>query len=337
MFRPQKKCTMIKTTNTVLKTSLLAAFLISFSIANAQYSDETSPAYSAEFLSGLSWPMNDFKKFADPGFNSSFSINKDLCKGFSFALNAGYMGFSIKDNSSSSNEQWQAFSLLAGPQYQINLKQSFVQFYSHWGLAMVTVPEIITLYPQSELVTSHIKAGQRSGLNTRLGFKLGSTLCEGFKVFLSTDYNTQLNSHINYQSRSLSSAINERTGLDTDLANEIAFENNQFSFSSFNVNVGISISLGSNRAQDHNTSRSNTTSGLNYDLDNNAEESDSSALRAQDHNASRSNTTSSLNYDLDDDTEESDSSALRAQDHNASRSNKSSLIEPSKTATKDTK
>jgi hypothetical protein len=113
------------------------------------------------------------------------------------------------------------------------------------------------------------------------------------------------------------------------------------------------VTLGGNntKAQDHNSSRSNKSSSVAGDNDN-EEETDNAArkgwdgtvkggskTRAQDHNSSRSNKSSSVVADDQDNEEETDNiarkgwdgtvkggSKTKAQDHNSSRSNKSSSI-----------
>ena len=82
-------------------------------------------------------------------------------------------------------------------------------------------------------------------------------------------------------------------------------------------------------AQDHNGSRSNTTSSVVEKEEEEEEwDGDMEQDRAQDHNATRSNKTSPIMDNWDDEWEEWDDDMVqdRAQDHNATRSNKTSPI-----------
>jgi len=325
--------TITKITNIVSRSLLTSVLLFFFSLSHAQYSNPQSSPYTFDFVSGVSLPLGDFEMLSESGINSTFSVNKNFCDHISIALNTSYMSLGVNDNYGVSNDSWKAFSMSFGPQYHIDINKAFVQFYGNLGLSFITTPEIIAYYPQSDLISTNIEESNLSGINTRLGLKLGTEICDGLNFFVSTEYSTMINGNINYQSRDLSAAVSDAGRVDADLASEIPFENHSFSFSSVNVNFGIRIDLGSTkpRAQDHNTSRSNTTSSVkgnpDTDLDNDY------TPRAQDHNASRSNTTSSVMSNPDTDLDEEDDNTPEAQDHNASRSNTTSSVSESSTVT----
>jgi hypothetical protein len=77
------------------------------------------------------------------------------------------------------------------------------------------------------------------------------------------------------------------------------------------------------RAQDYNSSRSNTTSAI--ELEENKEEFDKNNLKAQDYNSSRSNNSSGITNNPDT----GNTKGVQAQDYNSSRSNTTAAIDTS--------
>jgi hypothetical protein len=85
---------------------------------------------------------------------------------------------------------------------------------------------------------------------------------------------------------------------------------------------------GGGRAQDYNSSRSNTTTSVGPETDTSGGGGDEAGGgRAKDYNSSRSNTSSSMDVSGDDSGGGSDSGGTKAQDYNSSRSNNESVVD----------
>lgn len=306
----------MKDSKKVAKSLFTGILLLFFNFSFAQ-----SSSFTLDFVNGIGEPMGDFKNFAASGYNSGFVVHKKFCKNLAIGLNTSYAALPLKNNTAASNEKWSSFSMSIGPQYQIDIHKVFVQFYGQLGLSFINVPEVTEYYPKTDLITTDIKESNSSGLNTRVGINLGTEICKGLHLFVATEYSTNVNGDINAQTRDFSSAEDRSGQIDPDLASEIAFKKNVFSFSTLNINFGIRLDLNNatQKAQDHNASRSNTTSAvLEKPV---GDDEDSESQKAQDHNASRSNTTSAVLEKPDSDTDKEDSDAAKVQDHNSTRSN----------------
>ena len=267
----------IKNLKTLVKSLFTSVMLLFFSYNYAQNSTYKSTAFTLGFVNGISSPMGDFQKFSESGFMSDFVVNKAFCNKISIGLNTNFTALPIENKFGISNEKWSSFSISIGPQYHIDINKVFVEFYGQLGLSFINIPEVTDFYPQTNLIATDIKESNSSGLNTRFGINFGTEICKGFLLFVSTEYNTNINGEINYQTRDFSRAIDESGEIDPDLASDIPFENRDFSFSTININFGIRLDLGSKnqKAQDHNASRSNTTSSVKSNPDNDLDKQNS--------------------------------------------------------------
>jgi hypothetical protein len=335
----------------LVKLFFASVMLVFCNFSYAQYSTNSSIPFTVDFVNGISLPMGDLEANSEPGFMNGFVVNKNLCSNISIGLNTNYTALTIKNKFGYSNEKWSSFSMSIGPQYHLAINKVFVEFYGKFGFTLINIPEATEYYPETDLIVSDINESNTSGLNTRFGINIGTQICKGMLLFASTEYNTNFNGDINYQTRDLSPAMDKAGEIDRDLASEIPLEHSAFSFSTMNINFGIRINLftpnykgtsnrrgissggdinnedsGDAKAQDHNASRSNTTSSVKSNPDGDADNEDSGDAKAQDHNASRSNTTSSVKSNPDGDADNEDSGDAKAQYHNASRSNTTSSV-----------
>jgi hypothetical protein len=349
-----------------------------------------------DLINGLSMPRGNFGDIARDGFNSGFVLNKKYCRNLSLGLGANYSAFNFRQGFGqvqSGGDQYRLTSLDIGPQYTFNWGRFSMKLFGRSGLTFINTPSILAYYPNSEVITTNFDKRNTTALITRLGTDLSAKLCNGLKIFVSTEYVRTLNSDFDYQTRDVSKAIRADGTIDPDQANEISFNNESFTFSGLNINFGVNINIGSSggksssrkgnpiyeanpnkgvnplykgsvnnplyedkgnkglnplyeksssarssgsKAQDYNSSRSNTTSAVETDKEDDKAEKDStnqSGSRAQDYNSSRSNTTSAVETDQEEDKVEKDStnqSGSRAQDYNSSRSNTTSAVETDK-------
>jgi len=298
---------------------LLATYSFSFSQNNA-------PTYALDFVNGISAPIGDFKNYADGGFNSSFIISRKFCNDASIDLSTNYTSLPIPNEFGVTNHRWNTTTINVGPRYTISGKKFSVGFYGKLGLSFITIPEIKEYYPTTTIVVSNQESTKTSSLNTRLGINLGIEVCNGLQFYIGSEYVTNLGSQINYSSRDLSSAISAKGTIDPDLASEIPFTEENFSFSTLNVNFGIRIDIGGNssnsRATDYNSSRSNRTTSAVSVGDENEGDGNSGGTRATDYNSSRSNRTTSAISVGDENEGDGNSGGTRATDYNSSRSNR---------------
>ncbi len=285
---------------------------------------QSPPPYTVDFLNGIATPIGEFNNFSEPGFKSGIGISKQFCNKLSLGINTDYTAFSVKNSLGTFNEKWNYTSLSVGPQYKINFKNTFAQLYGRFGMSFINTPSNTEYYPQTNLITTQFQAYESNALYTRFGLNLGVEICEGLSFMISADYSTHLYSNINYQSRNLSSAIDAKGQLDPDLASAIAFENRNFSLTSFNINFGMRIALNKRqnkagtRATDYNSSRSNKNGSKSPD--------------ATDYNSSRSNKSEDSGViDNNNGGNNDDDKGTKATDYNSSRSNKNGSKSPDAT------
>ena len=293
---------------------------------------QNTAAYTLDFVNGISSPLGDFQSFSELGHNSSFIINKSFCKHISVGLNTNYTSLPLKEPFNVSNEKWSSFSFSIGPQYNVDIKKVSVQFYGRLGLSFISIPEIINFYPETNVTDLNFNESKTNGLNTRLGINLGTQVCNGLSFFTSAEYTSNLYSNVNYQTRDVSGAIGATGQIDPDLASAIAFENSDFSFSSFNINFGIRLNINqkNNRNSTGIIQRDIDTRNVRNSVGKYNDGGNGSGTRATDYNSSRSNK-SENNGIVNNDTNGGNGSgnntngnkSTDATDYNSSRSNKS--------------
>ncbi|WP_157757671.1 hypothetical protein [Pseudalgibacter alginicilyticus] len=307
-----------------IKSLFTAVMLLFYSVSFSQGSTNDSKPFILDFVSGVSYPLGDFKSFSETGFKSGLVVNKKFCNNISVGFNTNYTALPIKSNIGVSNEKWHAFSLGVGPQYQIDINKVFVQFYGHLGVSFLDIPEVIDFYPQTDLVLTSLKEANSSGLNTRLGINIGAEICKGLRFFVSTEYTTSYNGHINYQIKDVTNAIDDGGNINADIVNNIPFENKDFSFSTMNIQFGIRLDLGNTnqKATSHNASRSNRSNNIKHD----DSDEDSGIGQLEGHSANISGRINSVNDNPNDDLDGEDDNIAKATSHNASRSNRSNNI-----------
>lgn len=303
----------------IIAAILLFVFYGSFSQTNKT---DATP-FTLDVEGGINVPTSDFKEYANNGYQVGLMLNKGVYKNLALGVSANYNHFELKDNFESPDNAWSSISLGIGPQYTLPLNMFFIQFYGHIGMSLIKTPSI-TQYAQNvhesfdkkELDVFNLESNNTTGFHTDVGVKLGTQLSKRVRLFVGSSYSTSLNNPIKYNSRDLSEAIHPSGEVNMDLVNRIPFEENGLSFSSFNVNAGVSINLGKTSAarpvQDYNSSRSNKPRPIIDIIEN-----DTVAPPAQDYNSSRSNKPSPIVRT--DDEIENDSVPGLIKDYNASR------------------
>jgi len=312
---------------------------------------------SLEIVNGISIVNSDFSDFVKDGFNNEISISKSYCKKLSLGMGVKHSSFNVKQEfgqTSGSRNQFRSIGFDLGPQFSFGSDRFSIKLYGRTGLAINSTPELISRYPNSDIVTSNLKQQSLNALTARLGAKLNTELCKGIQLFVSSEYLTSLNGDIYYQSKDISKAIRADGSIDPDLASEIPTTSTSFNFSSINVNFGVSIAIGKlgnhpnrkssnplyqdkgNKAvnpmyQPRSSSNSNPLhqesgnqgSNVLYEGANNSgsNSGQNSGTRAQDYNSSRSNTSAAVELDNQDEKDEIDPIST-ATDYNSSRSNK---------------
>ena len=332
---------MIKNKNRTLTSKLksiiaLALLFVVYSSFSQTTLTNVKP-FTLDVKGGINVPINEFKDYANNGFQVGLMLNKGVFKNLALGVSANYNQFGLKDNFESPDNDWTSISLGIGPQYTLPINMFFIQLYGHIGMSLIKTPSI-TQYAQNlhdsfdkkELDIFKLESNSNTGFHTDLGIKLGAQLSKRVSLIVGSTYSTSLNSPIKYSSRDLSEAIHSSGEVNMDLINRIPFEENGLSFSSFNVNAGVSISLGKTSAarpaQDYNSSRSNRPTPMR-EIDNNNKNNNDSVPRplyAQDYNSSRSNKPSPIAWS--DNINENDTTTRPAQDYNSSRSNRPTPI-----------
>jgi hypothetical protein len=332
---------MIKNKNRTLTSKLksiiaLALLFVVYSSFSQTTLTDVKP-FTLDVKGGINVPISEFKDYANNGFQVGLMLNKGVFKNLALGVSANYNQFGLKDNFESPDNDWTSISLGIGPQYTLPINMFFIQLYGHIGMSLIKTPSI-TQYAQNlhdsfdkkELDIFKLESNSNTGFHTDLGIKLGAQLSKRVSLIVGSTYSTSLNSPIKYSSRDLSEAIHSSGEVNMDLINRIPFEENGLSFSSFNVNAGVSISLGKTSAarpaQDYNSSRSNRPTPMR-EIDNNNKNNNDSVPRplyAQDYNSSRSNKPSPIAWS--DNINENDTTTRPAQDYNSSRSNRPTPI-----------
>tara|TARA_R110001592_G_scaffold211976_2_gene464075 strand:+ start:4497 stop:5921 length:1425 start_codon:yes stop_codon:yes gene_type:complete len=298
----------------------------------AQVTSHNSP-YSLELTNGISFPQSDLKNYADNGFNSGFIIEKQFCNQLAVSLDSRFTSLPIHNSFDISNKTWKSTTFNVGPQYSIDKHSFSMDFYGRMGISIISVPEIHHFYANSNIVNTQFDQAKTSHLNARIGINLGYTICNSLFLYANPEYYSTITGGIHYGQRDLSKAVDPSGNIDPDLANDIAYNHEQFSISTFNINFGIRFNITKNnnntRATDYNSSRSNRSTSAIAPNPDNGNNGDGSNTRATDYNSSRSNRTTSAFSPDPDNGNNSDSNNTRATDYNSSRSNRStSAIAP---------
>ncbi len=288
----------------------------------AQVASHNSP-YSLELTNGISFPQSDLKNYADNGFNSGFIIEKQFCNQLAVSLDSRFTSLPIHNSFDISNKTWKSTTFNVGPQYSIDKHSFSMDFYGRMGISIISVPEIHHFYANSNIVNTQFDQAKTSHLNARIGINLGYTICNSLFLYANPEYYSTITGGIHYGQRDLSKAVDPSGNIDPDLANDIAYNHEQFSISTFNINFGIRFNITKNsnntRATDYNSSRSNRSTSAIAPNPDNGNNGDNSNTRATDYNSSRSNRSTSA---FSPDTNNGDSSNTRATDYNSSRSNR---------------
>ena len=306
-----------------------SVLLFIFSLSYSQIPSYEHGTYSLELTNGISTPTGGGKNFADTGFNSGITLNKNVCNNIAIGFSTNYSSLAVKQELGISNENWNSLSFHAGPQYQLNINRLNIQLYGHLGVSFINVPEITSFHPNSEVIVTSFEQANTSALNTRLGINLGINICKGLQFYVASEYTSNIKGEINYRTRDLSNAVILNETIDPEAADAIVFSPKNISFSTLNTNFGIRLDMGGNRstrATDHNSSRSNKTSHTPATGDGGGDDDDGKG-KATDHNSSRSNKTSNNPIKVDDGDNDGDGDGGgkgKATDHNSSRSNKTS-------------
>ncbi|RUT79140.1 hypothetical protein [Ancylomarina longa] len=319
----------------------------------------TNLQLSLDVINGISMPSGDFQNFASDGFNSGIQINKSFCKALSIGFGARHSSFGVRQEFgpvSSSRNRWINTTIDVGPQYSISTGIFALKLYGRSGVSIISTPEINLYYPNTDILTTQIQSRSTQALSTRLGGKLNAEICNGLQFFLSGEYVTTINSNLTYSSREVSTdgTIDLEEGLRKN-----PLTNKNLSFSSVNVNFGISIGLGNFGSKAKTKRNSNPmyqdnenkgTMPMYNESSTQGNGSNSSGTRAQDYNSSRSNNSSVIapnpnNTNTDIKATDYNSSRsnrttnstlkdtneikpTKTQDYNSSRSNNSSVIAP---------
>ena len=312
---------------------------------------------SLEIVNGISIVNSDFSDLVKDGFNNEISISKNFCDKLSLGMGVKHSSFNVKQEfgqTSGSRNQFRSIGFDLGPQFSFGSDRFSLRLYGRTGLAINSTPELISRYPNTDIVTNNLRQQSLNALTARLGAKLNTELCKGIQLFVSSEYLTSLNGDISFQSKDISKAIRADGSIDPDLASEIPTTSTSFNFTSINVNFGVSIAIG--KLGNHPNRRSsnplyqdkgnkavnpmyqprssgnnnplyqqsgNQGSNVLYEGANNSggNSGQNSGTRAQDYNSSRSNTTTAAQLDNQDEKEEIDPIST-ATDYNSSRSNK---------------
>ena len=310
---------------TIHQILFISIFLFIFNVSFSQSSPSNTAAYSLEFVNGVSLPLGDLKTYSEKGLNSTLTINKKFCDKVSLGLTTNYTALPITNKYGSSNKQWNSTSINVGPQYHIGTSKFSVQCYGKIGLSFVSIPEIQNFYDNTDIIITNFEKTTATTLNTRVGINLGTEICKGLYFYVASEYSYNPNGNINYGIRDISKAIDATGNIDPDLASTICFKNQNFSFSSFNVDFGIRIDLKGNnntRATDYNSSRSNRSTSVISPDDSNNNDGDNNDTKATDYNSSRSNRSTSVISPDGSNNNDENNNGTRATDYNSSRSNK---------------
>ena len=297
-----------------------------------------------DLTNGLSTPTGDFQNFANNGFSTGITINKNFCNNLSLGLQIGYSAFPVDENFGQMNSNWNNTAVIISPQYQIDLGGVGIYVYGGSGISFVNTPEIIDSYPNTDIISTRINTSNSSILTGKLGANFIANVCEGMQLFINTEYLTSINSNIGYQVRDLSAAINDEGNIDPDLANNIAFENKTLKLSSVNISFGVRIALNNksntNRTDKHcNCSKTKNVNPL-YQNQNSQSQNPlykSMNNNAQDYNSSRSNNDGIKSGAQDYNSSRSNNDGIKsdAQDYNSSRSNNDGIKDDSDTSQND--
>jgi len=210
----------------------------------------TQKAYSLDFFNGLSFPQGELNDFVKDGFNSGILIHKNFYKKLSIGFSANHSRFNHRQSfgsmQGSSHKEMRATSFDIGPQYSLTLGKIAVEFYGRSGLSIVNSPELLVMYPQTDITITNLNEYKSTALMTRLGANMTAQICQGLNLYFSSEYSTSLNSNLDYQTRDLSKAFRADGSFDPDLASGLPYKNESLSLSMLNVNFGVRIVLGSN-------------------------------------------------------------------------------------------
>ena len=322
------------TTSTNSLKSIIAVMLlfVFYSSYSQTYKTITSP-FILDIEGGINVPTNNFKDYANNGYNVGLMLNKGVYKNLAVGVSAKYNNFGLEDSFESPDNAWSSISLGVGPQYTLAMRMFFIQLYGHIGMSWINTPAIAQ-YAQGvhpsidlrELGVLNLENSSTTGLHTDIGIKLGTNLSRRVSLFIGSSYNTSLNSPVKYNSRDISAAIYESGEVNMDIVNTTPFEEKSLSLSSLNLNAGLSFTLGKSSAvrpaQDYNSSRSNKPSPITKPVE--RVDTDTIQAPAQDYNSSRSNKPSPVAAPVE--RVDTDSISAPAQDYNSSRSNMPSPV-----------
>ncbi|MDE5423939.1 hypothetical protein L3073_17125 [Ancylomarina sp. DW003] len=320
---------------------LILVSIVSFAFGQDKYpirdikpnmSLDKTQNYTLDIFNGLSFPQGNLNHFLKDGFNSGILIHKRFNKKLSIGLSANHSRFNHKYSfamdKSFKHQELSTTSFDIGPQYNMAIGRFSLEFYGRSGLSIVNSPQSLLLYPETDVTITSLEAYKSTALITRIGANMTANITDGLKFYLSSEYITNLNSDLYYQTRDLSGAFFEDGSLNTDAANKLPYTNESLSLSMLNVNFGVRISFGGNKRKRHPNILydSNGSKGIAqvYKTRNqrNNKVGRESKPKTDNYKLNRNNNSSFIDIDGKDE------SNLRAEDHNLNRSNNSSVIAP---------
>ena len=303
--------------------------------------------FSIDVLGGNNTPLSDIKSFVGKGSGAGITFRKNISNNFSLDISGIYNSFSVKDKLNSIIDNWTSSSIILGPQYKFNFLMFEMGFYGKIGYSFQSIPKSEIYYPDSKVLTDKFANNSSNTLDSHFGANLSFKIIDGIRIVGNFDYSKNLGNTIEYQTRDITSAINEKGRILYDVAEEIPFENKSIGLSSMAFSVGISIDVcggcsnNTLKSQNWNSTQNYNTSGVRSFKNNkntnqynngenlrngnngNGEENNNipPSINAQDWNSSRSNKTSKTSR-VGNPNGDGNNESNPANNYNTSRSNK---------------
>ena len=215
-------------------------------------SQEVSPkAFQLAPYIGINLPQGELKDFSKNGAVFGISIDKYLSENFALGIDFNYQSndfsnpFDFSNISApysilnATNGKWNTSTITVGPTYRWGSSKFNAEIFAKLGLLYLKTPQAASVlqYPDGTKTIFDLPVQERSGFGVTSGIRLNYQISKNLSLFLNPQY-VYGSAKIEYCNCGLDNLNNPELIIDQDPIKET------FSPSYFNVNAGLTFSLG---------------------------------------------------------------------------------------------
>ena len=194
--------------------------------------------WQISITNGISIPTGNFEDFANQGLNAELALEKELCN--RFGLTGGFRYSSFENNIDVSNSNsWDTFSFLFGPKYEIGKQRLFLQLYQRFGMTFLNAPFDELRLDNTDVLIASVNNRKSTNIASLSGVQLNYEICNGFTLFVNSEYFTTLQNKLRTRVRNVNNAVDSNGNISPDLLNTLPFDESRLNLSNINFNICI--------------------------------------------------------------------------------------------------